>query len=321
MEANAYVCSSCGEEHRRLVGRCSECGEWGTVKEGPRKSSTALARRPNLQLVREGDRRGPREEQRHRAVRSTEAPVDEHEHVPTGIESLDKVLNGGPVFGGVTLFSGDTGTGKSTLTGQLVRALADQEMRCLMVSAEETLGQVNDRLKRIQCQHEEVYLLRSAVLEDVEAEIAELEPDAIVIDSVQRMRSNELPGAAGGVAQVMEIATRLTDMVKDGVPDEEPDEEPLRPILFFVCQVNKDERIAGPKKFEHLVDTMLVFERDAEVKDLRHLRVLKNRFGPEDVVGHFRMTEEGLRDLVDELEEVAEKQKKRSLGRGRKKKR
>jgi DNA repair protein RadA/Sms len=211
---------------------------------------------------------------------------DDARRLPTGIGELDRALGGGLVAGGVVLLAGDPGIGKSTLLMQALARLGAAGASALYVTGEESAAQVAMRARRIGVGNT-LMLLATTDLESVIEALSRQRFDVLVIDSIQTLRSVELESAAGAVAQLREVAARLTEIAKrDGV------------AMFLIGHVTKDGSIAGPKVLEHLVDTVLAFEGDP-THAFRLVRAIKNRFGPAHEVGVFEMAQDGLREVPD----------------------
>jgi DNA repair protein RadA/Sms len=217
----------------------------------------------------------------------SEAGSDDAVHRPVGISEVDRVLGGGLVPGSTLLLGGEPGVGKSTLILQLAGSLAASGCRVLIASAEESRSQVALRAARLGIDHPGVLLASERDVDAVIAAACEVRPDLLVIDSIQTVAAQEVPGAAGGVAQVREVAARLVHFAKEsGI------------ALVLIGHVTKDGAIAGPKLLEHTVDLVLYLEGDVE-RGLRVLRSLKNRFGPTHQVGLFEMGEAGMVEVSD----------------------
>jgi len=268
-----YECSACGAQSPKWLGRCSGCGGWNTLEEqrvAPRGSRSAPAPRAKLSAP----------------VAIGDVVADDAERFSTGISELDRVLGGGVVRGGVTLLGGEPGIGKSTLLMQAVAGVAQSGRRVLYVTGEESAAQVAMRARRLGVQ-ESLLLLATTDVDDALAALGADRYDMVVIDSIQTLRSAELESAAGSVAQLRDVAGRLTEFAKSqGVS------------LFVIGHVTKDGSLAGPKVLEHLVDTVLSFEGDA-THAYRIVRATKNRFGPAQELGVFEMAQEGLRQVLD----------------------
>jgi DNA repair protein RadA/Sms len=262
-----HVCQACGASFAKWIGRCTECGAWNTVTE---------------EVVRERPRGAPAAA---RAVPIADVAADDFARVPTGIGELDRILGGGVVLGGVTLVGGDPGIGKSTLLLQALAALSSRNLPCLYVSGEESAAQTAARARRISKGCDSLLLLADTQLESAFAAIDEHRPRALVVDSVQTIRSAELGAAAGTVSQLREVTSRIIERAKrDDI------------AALLVGHVTKDGVLAGPKVLEHLVDTVLSFEGE-RTQALRTLRAQKNRFGSATEVGVFEMRAEGLREV------------------------
>ena len=269
-----YRCSECRHATAKWVGRCLECGTWGSVDE------VAV-----LSAVRGGTRAaaGPFSA----AIPISSVEPDGTRHCPTGIDELDRVLGGGVVPGSVTLLAGDPGVGKSTLLLKVAHQWAASGRRALYVSGEESRGQIRMRADRTGCSHDELYLAAESDLHAVLGHIEAVQPTLVVVDSVQTMCSAEIDGVAGGVTQVRAVTSALTAAAKTtGVP------------LILVGHVTKDGAIAGPRSLEHLVDVVLHFEGDRNSL-LRMVRGVKNRFGAADEVGCFLLQDNGIEGVAD----------------------
>jgi DNA repair protein RadA/Sms len=266
-----YRCEDCGLEVARWVGRCPECQAWGTVLEAGAK--------PGLTVVA-GPVSAP-------ARPIAEVPAQGAAHRPTGEPELDRVLGGGLVPGSVVLLAGEPGVGKSTLLISSAAKIAESGTRCLLVTGEESAGQVRLRAGRIGALADELYLAAETELTAVLGHIDAVAPEVLIIDSVQTIGSAEVDGSAGGVAQVREVAGTLIRLAKSrGI------------ATVLVGHVTKDGAIAGPRTLEHLVDVVLSFEGDRHSR-LRLVRTVKNRFGPADEVGCFDLRDDGIVGLSD----------------------
>ena len=273
---STFICTECGWQTAKWVGRCGECQQWNTVEERGSAGAT-LAR--TVHAVKPGNGREARP--------ITELRGDEVRHRPTGITELDRVLGGGVVPGAAILFSGEPGVGKSTLLLDVAARIADHGARVLYASGEESVGQVRMRAERTGALKDTLYLASETDLATVLGHIEAVEPALIVVDSVQTLASTHVDGLAGGMAQVREVASALIRVAKEqGIP------------VILVGHVTKDGTVAGPRLLEHLVDVVCHFEGDRNTA-LRFLRSLKNRFGPTDEIGCFEMTGDGIREVAD----------------------
>jgi DNA repair protein RadA/Sms len=267
--ATQFSCQACGAIFPKWVGRCTSCGAWNTLVEEVVVSKRALA----------GGAR-PCD-----ALPVTAVGADQAARVTTGIGELDRVLGGGAVLGGVTLVGGDPGVGKSTLLMQALAGLARKGHRALYISGEESAGQTAARARRLGAMVDELLVLAENDLDAIERALSEVKPTAIVVDSVQTMRSGSLESSAGTVSQLREVAARMVEKSKRD-----------RIATFLVGHVTKDGLLAGPKVLEHLVDTVLAFEGERG-HAFRALRTQKNRFGSATEVGVFEMTPDGMREV------------------------
>ena len=266
-----YRCSECGWSTAKWVGQCSSCQAWGTVSETtsvtkakPAQISSARAARP-----------------------ITDIEVSGEGHYPTGVQEFDRVLGGGLVPGAVVLLSGEPGVGKSTLLLEVAARLAKAGKKVLYVSAEESASQVKLRATRTSALSENLFLATETDLSSVLGQIDQVDPELIIVDSVQTVSSLDLDGVAGMPAQVREVASNLIRVAKESSTP-----------LVLVGHVTKDGSIAGPRTLEHLVDVVCHFEGDRQTS-LRFIRTLKNRFGPTDEVGCFEMSGEGIIEVPD----------------------
>ena len=266
-----YRCSECGWSTAKWVGQCSSCQAWGTVSETtsvtkakPAQISSARAARPITDIETSGEG-----------------------HYPTGVQEFDRVLGGGLVPGAVVLLSGEPGVGKSTLLLEVAARLAKGGKKVLYVSAEESASQVKLRATRTSALSENLFLATETDLSSVLGQIDQVDPELIIVDSVQTVSSLDLDGVAGMPAQVREVASNLIRVAKESSTP-----------LVLVGHVTKDGSIAGPRTLEHLVDVVCHFEGDRQTS-LRFIRTLKNRFGPTDEVGCFEMSGEGIIEVPD----------------------
>ncbi|MCV7172578.1 DNA repair protein RadA [Mycobacterium sp. CPCC 205372] len=274
-----YRCSECRHITAKWVGRCAECGTWGTVEE------VAL-----LAPVRTGQLGGAGTALRmpgSPAVPISTISAGTTRHVDTGVAELDRVLGGGLVPGSVTLLAGEPGVGKSTLLLEVAHRWAAAGRRALYLSGEESAGQVRLRAERTGCTHDELYLAAESDLSTALGHIDAVQPTLVIVDSVQTMTSAETDGVPGGVTQVRAVTTALTSYAKtSGVG------------VLLVGHVTKDGAIAGPRSLEHLVDVVLHFEGD-RASTLRMVRGVKNRFGAADEVGCFQLHDTGIEGVAD----------------------
>ena len=272
-----FVCANCGNEFSKWSGQCSACHEWNSLKEIKSLKSKNLNSKK---------RRGQETEIKNLNILEGRTQGSAHTFIfSTDIREFDRVLGKGIVRGQVILFAGEPGIGKSTLLTQLIGKIGG-----LYVAAEETAEQIALRVERLGLDKNKFDILETNVVEEIE-EIIERTNNVfkiVVVDSIQMVSCAESSGTPGSLAQIRESTFRLVEMAKkSGV------------AIFIVGHVTKEGDIAGPKMLEHMVDTVLYFEGEKD-GELRILRVNKNRFGPTDEVGVFKMEEKGLREISSE---------------------
>lgn len=268
-----YACQNCGYQSRKWLGKCPDCGGWNTFVEERERASTkegASASRSGLRL-RES-----------KPVAFTEIEAQNDTREITGIEEFDRVLGGGIVPGSLVLIGGEPGIGKTTLLSQVADRLCSLYGSVLYISGEESERQIKLRGERLGVNPAGLYLLSETNLERIFDEINKLQPQAIIIDSVQTMFSEKLESAPGSVSQVREVAGQFLLLAKN-----------LTVPVFLIGHVTKEGMIAGPKALEHIVDTVLYFEGERH-HNHRILRAAKNRFGAANELGIFEMTGAGL---------------------------
>ncbi len=266
-----YRCESCGAAFPKWMGRCTSCLAWSSLVEEVTASGSkrASSTRPGSSS----------------ALPVTAIEADKHPRVSTGVAEFDRVLGGGAVRGGITLIGGDPGIGKSTLLLQALSGMAAKGNRCLYISGEESAAQTASRARRLGATSEHLLVLAENDLAVIEEVIAAEKPVALVLDSVQTVRSPALESAAGTVSQLREVAARVVERAKKNDI-----------CAFVIGHVTKDGALAGPKVLEHLVDTVLAFEGE-HGHAFRALRALKNRFGSSTEVAVFEMTSDGMREV------------------------
>lgn len=267
-----YVCSECGYETAKWMGKCPSCNSWGTLEEDV-KVEIANQRGGVLPLA-------------NHATAKTLGEINANSEVrfDTGIRELDRVLGGGIVKGSVVLLSGDPGIGKSTILLQMCRALQDK-MEVLYVSGEESATQIKMRAERLSVSGDNVKIMTSTDAQAICEYITSTRPDIVMIDSIQTMTINEISSSAGSIVQVRECTNMFLRTGKN-----------LDIPVFIVGHVNKGGDIAGPKVMEHIVDTVLYFEGERN-QSYRILRAIKNRFGSTNEIGVFEMCENGLSEV------------------------
>lgn len=282
-----YVCSECDYQSAKWMGRCPQCGNWNTFseetyeQEQPEKNASPAARRHSMLTGTSGGDSEPRQ--------LTGEPLPDYLRRSTGIGEFDRVLGGGLVEGSVVLLSGEPGIGKSTLLLQICASLAE-DRTVLYVSGEESVSQISMRAKRLGLSSGKLYVLTETNVEKILKSMAKLNPDILIVDSIQTMYHNESNTIPGSVTQIRECAGVFIGKAKSE-----------NTAVLLVGHVNKEGSIAGPKVLEHMVDTVLYFEGESR-QNCRVIRAIKNRFGSTNELGVFEMTEKGLQEVASPSE-------------------
>lgn len=275
-----YVCSSCGAKAPQLLGRCPVCGEWGTYEEEVLQRSGLSAKRSFSERGLTGEAGLPQRLQD--VVTTEEMRIDMHNG------ELNRVLGGGLVPGSLVLLGGEPGIGKSTLALQVLMQLG--ERKTLYASGEESVRQLKLRAERLAGNAENLYISSETSLERILEQVKEIEPEVVVIDSIQTIGTEAIDASIGSLSQVRECAARILEFAK------------TRNIPFFIIgHINKEGSLAGPKVLEHIVDTVLQFEGDQQYM-YRILRAQKNRFGSTAELGIYEMRQDGLREVTNPSE-------------------
>ncbi len=274
--SSVFKCSSCSHSQPRWLGRCPECGEWNSFVEHL-VDNNALS--PTFGGV------GGTVVKQKPVPLSTVDPLEGSRFL-TGIGEFDRVLGGGAMKPSVVLVGGEPGIGKSTLMLQAAEAMSGKAGRVLYVSGEESAAQIRVRADRLKLQTNNIEILCTTRLEDIEDALTALKPIVVFIDSIQTVYSAEAGNIPGTVNQLKYCSSDLSAWAKEHAA-----------VLFMSAHVTKDGNIAGPKALEHLVDTVISFEQNND--RIRFLRAQKNRFGSVDEIGIFTMTETGLIPVDD----------------------
>ena len=273
----AYFCSDCGYETPKWLGKCPACGAWNTITEHvvARESSSIASRVASV----------PRAE----AQKVQDIEIGTTRRIDIGNKEVNRVLGGGLVPGSLILLGGEPGIGKSTLSLQL--ALADNGLKTLYVSGEESAEQIKMRANRIGIHNSECTVFTETLLENIVTQIEESHPQVVIIDSIQTISTDLVDSSPGSITQIRECAATLLKVAKSsGI------------AIFIIGHITKDGSIAGPKILEHIVDVVLQFEGDGN-HTYRILRGLKNRFGATFEIGVFEMRDNGLGE-VDNPSEI-----------------
>ncbi|HLR24341.1 MAG TPA: DNA repair protein RadA [Fodinibius sp.] len=272
-----YVCDECGHTSTKWMGSCPNCGNWHTFKEYKVKRKTQSEKEHKGKV--DGLDKSPPPQQ------LAEIESQAEGRFKSNIQELDRVLGGGFVSGSFVLVGGDPGIGKSTLTLQIGQA--NPKLKVLYCAGEESAGQIKQRAKRLGVTSDNFYVYTDTDISKVLSEARKLDPDLLIVDSIQTVYRTELSSMAGSIQQVKECAALLQQLAKK-----------QNITTLVIGHVTKDGSIAGPRVLEHMVDTVLQFEGDSNY-NYRMLRSLKNRFGPAQEVGVFEMKQSGLVDVLN----------------------
>ena len=271
-----FFCQNCGTQHAKWMGQCSACNEWNTIVEEVIQKEVA------------------REWKQSNAAKTISKPLkieeiqlNAEERIPTKNKELDTVLGGGLVKGSVTLLGGEPGIGKSTLILQISLAIQD---KVLYVSGEESQSQIKMRAERIQKNASNCLILTETNTQQIFKNIEKVQPQVLVIDSIQTLHTNAIDASHGSISQIRETTAELIKFAKEtGIP------------VLLIGHINKEGQIAGPKILEHMVDVVLQFEGDRN-HTYRILRSQKNRFGSTAELGIYEMLSDGLREVSNPSE-------------------
>ena len=270
-----YVCSSCGAKAPQLLGRCPVCGEWGTYEEEIVESRKTKDRFAQSTVISKPQR-----------LQDVEASEEMRLDMHNG--ELNRVLGGGLVPGSLVLLGGEPGIGKSTLALQVL--MQQGERKTFYASGEESVRQLKLRAERLKGNAENLFISSETSLERILEQVKEIEPEIVVVDSIQTIGTEAIDASIGSLSQVRECAARILEFAK------------TRNIPFFIIgHINKEGSLAGPKVLEHIVDTVLQFEGDQH-NMYRILRAQKNRFGSTAELGIYEMQQSGLREVTNPSE-------------------
>lgn len=267
-----YVCTSCGHESLRWIGKCPDCDNWNTFQEEivESKIDKIISSSKEIYLKNLKD-----------------ISIEKEERIKTGISEFDRVFGGGIIKGSVVLIGGDPGIGKSTL---MLQAAARMKCKVLYITGEESLMQIKLRANRLSIKSENLMLLSETDLNVMFSVIKDEAPSVVIIDSIQTTYDSRMENAAGTITQIRESAARLMDDAKKN-----------NYSAILIGHITKEGTIAGPKILEHIVDAVIQFEGDAN-NYFRILRAQKNRFGSTNEIGIFEMHEEGLKEVLNPSE-------------------
>lgn len=279
----AYVCSNCGYESTKWIGKCPSCNQWNTFKEfrisGEPKNNAAKSAAESF-----GNYGG-----KNKPVRLTDIPAQGETRMDMHDDELNRVLGGGLVMGSIVLLGGEPGIGKSTLILQTTLAMTDK--RVLYISGEESAHQLKMRAQRLsRTTNDHLIILCETSLENIFEQIKEVKPELVIIDSIQTISTERVESSPGSITQVRECAALLLHFAKNsGAP------------VVLIGHINKEGSLAGPKILEHIVDAVIQFEGDQHYM-YRILRSIKNRFGSTSELGIYEMQQNGLRQVSNPSE-------------------
>ena len=267
---SAFFCQNCGAQSPKWLGRCTTCKEWDTFVEENISTETSGVSSKGIF-------------KKHKPILINDISSIKEERISSEDQELNRVLGGGIVPGSVTLLGGDPGIGKSTLLLQLSLNIVNKKI--LYVSGEESEYQIKMRCDRINKSSTTCYILTETLIDNIFSEIEKINPDIVIIDSVQTIQTSNIESSPGSVSQIRECCAEIIKYAKyTGIS------------FFLIGHINKDGAIAGPKILEHMVDTVLQFEGDRN-NIYRILRSVKNRFGSSSEIGVYEMTQLGLREV------------------------
>ncbi len=276
----SFFCQECGSQYAKWQGKCDACGAWNTILE---------------ETVVSGNQKQPVWNSTQSITKSINKPqpiqaidIAHEPRLMTGDAEFDRVLGGGVVAGSLVLIGGEPGIGKSTLMLQL--ALKLNQLKVLYVSGEESGKQIKMRANRLDYQSENCFILTETATQNIFKQIEQMQPDLVVIDSIQTLHSGQLEAASGSVSQLKHCAGEMMKFAKE-----------TNTPVFLIGHITKDGAIAGPKILEHMVDTVLQFEGDRHLA-YRILRTTKNRFGSTAELGIYEMRSAGLREVSNPSE-------------------
>ena len=282
-DKTAYVCSNCGQESPKWIGKCPSCGQWNTFKEIRIAADTAR------QTATSAAATAGRALRHNKAMKLRDISSHDDPRIDMHDDELNRVLGGGLVPGSIVLLGGEPGIGKSTLSLQTMLRMTDK--RILYVSGEESAHQLKMRAERIPHEENDNFLiLCENSLENIFEHIKDTQPELVIIDSIQTIATEDVESSAGSIAQVRECASSLLRFAKtSGVP------------VILIGHITKEGTLAGPKILEHIVDTVIQFEGDQHYM-YRILRSMKNRFGSTSELGIYEMQQTGLRQVSNPSE-------------------
>lgn len=268
----SFFCQSCGFQSPKWLGKCPSCGSWNSFTEEVLQKKAKSGSWVNSEKVR-----APK------PTRINEVEQKDHERLDTGDKELNRILGGGIVPGSLILLGGEPGIGKSTLMLQL--AIRSTRLKVLYVSGEESEQQIRMRAGRIGIMNDQCYVLAETQMQRIFQHIHDVQPQLLVVDSIQTLQTENIESSPGSVSQIRECTAELLRFAKES-----------NTPVFLIGHITKDGQIAGPKILEHMVDVVLQFEGDRN-HVYRIVRSVKNRFGSTSELGIYEMINEGLREV------------------------
>jgi len=265
-----FVCNECAYESIKWMGKCPGCGSWNTLAEERVEKKSARIEKKHVE-----------------AIPLTSISSHDIKRFGSGIGELDRVLGGGIVPGSIVLLGGDPGIGKSTLLLQVANHIGADGQKVIYLSGEESLKQIRLRSLRLNINNDNIYLLNEQDIDLLEQYIRDIDPELIIIDSIQTVYSRDISSIPGSVAQLRECTARITEIAKK-----------TEKAFFLIGHVTKEGAIAGPRVLEHMVDVVIYFEGENNYW-FRLLRGIKNRFGSTNEIGLMEMRSEGLVEVLD----------------------
>lgn len=288
-QRTVWSCTECGHSQHKWSGQCSQCTGWNTLSE-------------EIEISLKSKRFNSESLEVSRPVRLKEVSLTERPRIQIGLSEFDRLIGGGLVRGSFTLVGGEPGIGKSTIMLQIASFLAKQGLIVLYVCGEESVTQTSMRAERLGVDSDNLLLLNETNYSLIKAQVDHVNPDILIVDSIQIIYKQEIPSAPGSVSQVRECAAEFMHLSKS-----------RNLSTFLIGHVTKSGEIAGPRVLEHLVDTVLYFEGDKQ-HEFRMMRVVKNRFGPTDDIAVFQMGSKGLVEVQNPSDIFLEERKRGNAG-------
>lgn len=284
-----WYCNECGHKQAKWSGQCNSCGVWNSMLEEVEKK---VQDHPRVTRFKEASK----------PVRLNEIIHIETKRLSSALAEFDRAIGGGIVPGSLTLIGGDPGIGKSTISLQLAKSISSQGLTVLYVSGEESLEQTSLRAKRLGVDSDTLFFFSETEVSEIIRHIDDINPHLLIIDSIQIVYKQELSSAPGSVSQIRDSTATFMELAKT-----------RKIATIIIGHVTKSGDIAGPKVLEHLVDTVLYFEGDKQ-QNYRLLRVVKNRFGPNDEIAVFQMASNGLHEVANPSQIFLAERHKDSIG-------